>query len=185
MRSREKTKRTNGHDLLFTCSRLSRQLRGWFTYFRHCRGSVFRQLDGWIRGRLRSMLRGGRNGVEGDAERTTNVGPIASSTNTGCSPCKPPIFVLYNPHGGNTINWRAGCGKSASPVRREGGPGATGSPYPYPKVPCCFAVIINHCLPADQQPTSWAIQPSIIGVNLRLPGSFLAGDGFKNILFVC
>jgi len=23
----------------------------------HCRGSVFRQLDGWIRGRLRSMLR--------------------------------------------------------------------------------------------------------------------------------
>ena len=54
---REKTKRTNGHDLLFTCSRLSRQLRGWFIYFRHCRGSVFRQLDGWIRGRLRSMLR--------------------------------------------------------------------------------------------------------------------------------
>jgi RNA-directed DNA polymerase len=54
---REKTKRTNGHDLSFTCSRLSRQLRGWFTYFRHCRGSVFRQLDGWIRGRLRSLLR--------------------------------------------------------------------------------------------------------------------------------
>ena len=54
---REKTKRTNGHDLPFTCARLTRQLRGWFTYFRHCRGSVFRQLDGWIRGRLRSMLR--------------------------------------------------------------------------------------------------------------------------------
>jgi RNA-directed DNA polymerase len=54
---REKTKRTNGHDLLFTCLRLSRQLRGWFVYFRHCRGSVFRELDGWIRGRLRSMLR--------------------------------------------------------------------------------------------------------------------------------
>jgi RNA-directed DNA polymerase len=54
---REKTKRTNGHDLPFTCARLSRQLRGWFTYFRHCRDSVFRQLDGWIRGRLRGMLR--------------------------------------------------------------------------------------------------------------------------------
>jgi RNA-directed DNA polymerase len=54
---REKTKRTNGHDLPFMCSRLSLQLRGWFTYFRHCRGSVFRQLDGWIRGRLRSILR--------------------------------------------------------------------------------------------------------------------------------
>jgi RNA-directed DNA polymerase len=54
---REKTKRTNGQDLPLTCARLSRQLRGWFTYFRHCRGSVFRKLDGWIRGRLRSMLR--------------------------------------------------------------------------------------------------------------------------------
>jgi len=54
---REKAKRTNGHDLPFTCVRLSWQLRGWFTYFRHCRGSVFRHLDGWIRGRLRSMLR--------------------------------------------------------------------------------------------------------------------------------
>ena len=54
---REKTKRTSGHDLSFTCAQISRQLRGWFAYFRHCRGSVFRQLDGWIRGRLRSMLR--------------------------------------------------------------------------------------------------------------------------------
>jgi RNA-directed DNA polymerase len=58
---RAKTKRTNGHDLLFTCARLSWQLRGWFTYFRHCRGSVFRQLDGWVRGRLRSMLRRRQN----------------------------------------------------------------------------------------------------------------------------
>jgi RNA-directed DNA polymerase len=54
---REKTKRTNGQDLYATCARLSQQLRGWFTYFRHCRGSVFRILDSWIRGRLRSILR--------------------------------------------------------------------------------------------------------------------------------
>ena len=54
---RAKTKRTNGHDLPYTCARLSQQLRGWFTYFRHCRGSVFRILDGWLRGRLRSLLR--------------------------------------------------------------------------------------------------------------------------------
>src|ERR1035438_1252813 len=25
-----------------------------------------------------------------------------------------------NPHGGKTTNWRAGCGRSARPVRREG-----------------------------------------------------------------
>ena len=27
---------------------------------------------------------------------------------------------LVNPLWGKTINWRAGCGRSASPVRREG-----------------------------------------------------------------
>lgn len=54
---REQTKRTNGHDLLFVCARLSCRLQGWFTYFRHCHWSVFRDLDGWIRGRLRSILR--------------------------------------------------------------------------------------------------------------------------------
>jgi RNA-directed DNA polymerase len=54
---REKTKRANGHSLPFLCARLGRQLRGWFTYFRHCHWSVFRDLDGWIRDRLRSILR--------------------------------------------------------------------------------------------------------------------------------
>ena len=54
---REKTPRTNGHSLPFLCVRLGMQLRGWFTYFRHCHWPVFRELDGWIRGRLRSILR--------------------------------------------------------------------------------------------------------------------------------
>ena len=54
---REKTKRTNGQCMPFVCARLSSQLRGWFTYFRHCHWRVFRELDGWIRGRLRSILR--------------------------------------------------------------------------------------------------------------------------------
>jgi RNA-directed DNA polymerase len=54
---REKTKRTNGQSLPFTCAKLNAQLRGWFTYFRHCHWSLFRELDGWIRGRLRSILR--------------------------------------------------------------------------------------------------------------------------------
>jgi RNA-directed DNA polymerase len=54
---REKTKRTNGQCLPCICVRLSSPLRGWFTYFRHCHWRVFRELDGWIRGRLRSILR--------------------------------------------------------------------------------------------------------------------------------
>ena len=39
-----------------------------------------------------------------------------------------------NPLEGKTINWRAGCGKTASPVRREGEPNPIGSPYPYNNV---------------------------------------------------
>jgi RNA-directed DNA polymerase len=54
---REKTKRCNGQCMLYVCARLSSQLRGWFAYFRHCQWSIFRDLDGWIRGRLRSILR--------------------------------------------------------------------------------------------------------------------------------
>jgi RNA-directed DNA polymerase len=54
---RAKTRRTNGNSLPFVCASLSVTLRGWFTYFRHCHWSVYRDLDGWIRGRLRSILR--------------------------------------------------------------------------------------------------------------------------------
>jgi RNA-directed DNA polymerase len=66
---REKTKRTNGHCMHVVCARLSSQLRGWFTYFRHSYWTVFRTLDGWIRGRLRSILRK-RRGRRGRARGT-------------------------------------------------------------------------------------------------------------------
>src|SRR5262249_20267646 len=33
--------------------------------------------------------------------------------------CKPPMPWPVNPHEGKTIDWRAGCEKSARPVRRE------------------------------------------------------------------
>ena len=54
---RAKTKRTNGDSLEFIIARLNTTLRGWFTYFRHCHPNVFRDLDGYIRGRLGSILR--------------------------------------------------------------------------------------------------------------------------------
>lgn len=54
---RAKTKRKNGNSLLFIIRQLNQTLRGWFTYFRHCNRAVFQDLDGWIRGRLRSILR--------------------------------------------------------------------------------------------------------------------------------
>jgi RNA-directed DNA polymerase len=54
---RNKTKRKNGQSLQCIISRLNPLLNGWFAYFRHCNHSVFTQLDGWIRDRLRSILR--------------------------------------------------------------------------------------------------------------------------------
>ena len=61
---RAKTRRTHGHSMEFTCASLTATLRGWFAYFRHCHGTVFRDLDAWIRMRLRSILRkrSGRSG---------------------------------------------------------------------------------------------------------------------------
>jgi len=54
---RAKTKRTNGHSLKAIISNLNRTLVGWFGYFKRCWHTVLSGLDGWIRRRLRSMLR--------------------------------------------------------------------------------------------------------------------------------
>jgi RNA-directed DNA polymerase len=61
---RAKTRRTHGQSLTWIVGTLTGTLHGWFGYFRHCHGSVFTSLDGWIRGRLRSILRkrAGRRG---------------------------------------------------------------------------------------------------------------------------
>jgi RNA-directed DNA polymerase len=61
---RAKTVRTNGHSLKWIIGSLNKTLRGWFGYFRHSHGNVFTGLDGYIRGRLRSILRkrAGRRG---------------------------------------------------------------------------------------------------------------------------
>jgi RNA-directed DNA polymerase len=54
---RAKTKRTNGDSLCEIIGALNQTLRGWFAYFQHRRPWIFGQLDSWIRGRLRSILR--------------------------------------------------------------------------------------------------------------------------------
>jgi RNA-directed DNA polymerase len=61
---RAKTGRSHGHSLTRIVMRLNRTLHGWFGFFRHCHGNVFTDLDSWIRGRLRSILRkrAGRRG---------------------------------------------------------------------------------------------------------------------------
>jgi RNA-directed DNA polymerase len=61
---RAKTRRTHGNNLQFTCATLNMTLQGWFVYFRHCHWTVYADLDGWLRMRLRSILRkrAGRRG---------------------------------------------------------------------------------------------------------------------------
>lgn len=55
---RKKTRRNNGRSLQSIIADLNRVLRGWWNYFRHStRKSVYRDLDGWLRMRLRSLLR--------------------------------------------------------------------------------------------------------------------------------
>jgi RNA-directed DNA polymerase len=54
---RTKTKRTNGHSLRVIIAEVNETLRGWFGYFQHSCQSVFASVDGWVRMRLRSILR--------------------------------------------------------------------------------------------------------------------------------
>jgi RNA-directed DNA polymerase len=54
---RDSTPRKSGQSLTFIVASLTPRLRGWFTYFRHCHPNVYRDLDGWVRMRLRSILR--------------------------------------------------------------------------------------------------------------------------------
>ncbi len=54
---RAKTKRNNGRSLEVIVSNINRTLVGWFGYFKHSHKTTFPPLDGWIRMRLRSVLR--------------------------------------------------------------------------------------------------------------------------------
>ena len=61
---RHATPRTSGVSLAVTIERLNATLRGWFAYYQHSQRSTFAPLDGWLRMRLRSLLRkrSGRRG---------------------------------------------------------------------------------------------------------------------------
>jgi RNA-directed DNA polymerase len=74
---RKKTRRTQGRCMRAICEDLSRTLRGWYGYFKHSKANVFEQIDGYMRGRLRSILRKRRKkkglGRGKDHQRWPNV----------------------------------------------------------------------------------------------------------------
>lgn len=50
------TRRANGRSMEEIISKLNASLRGWYGYFKHSYRTVFPEMDGWIRHRLRAIL---------------------------------------------------------------------------------------------------------------------------------
>jgi RNA-directed DNA polymerase len=64
---RAQTGRSNGNSLSVITANVNRTLKGWVEYFKHSHKWTFPILDGWIRRRLRSILRKhkGAKGISG------------------------------------------------------------------------------------------------------------------------
>lgn len=117
------TKRTNGHSLEQIISQINRSLQGWFMYFQYSHPTTYPRLDGWVRMRLRSILRK-RQGKKGrgrgrDHQRWTND----FFTACGLFSMVTAYEATGRPSLRSTTDWRAGCGRTARPVRRGEGPG--------------------------------------------------------------
>jgi len=54
---RAKTRRCNGNSLAYIIDDINPTLEGWFEYFKHSNRWTFPGVDGWVRRRLRSILR--------------------------------------------------------------------------------------------------------------------------------
>ena len=54
---RQRTRRCNGESLACIIAAVNGVTRGWFEYFKHSYRGTFRPLDGWVRMRLRRILR--------------------------------------------------------------------------------------------------------------------------------
>jgi len=59
-----KTRRTNGKSMEAIAADLNRTLKGWYEYFKNAKASQLGAIDGWIRMRMRSILRK-RHGLKG------------------------------------------------------------------------------------------------------------------------
>lgn len=63
---RRKTKRCSGNSMERIISRINPVLKGWYEYFKHSHRNTMPNVDKWVRGRLRSILRK-RSGRKGRA----------------------------------------------------------------------------------------------------------------------
>ena len=56
------TRRNSGQSMEAIVAKLNPVLRGWYGYFKHAHASLLEEMDGWVRGRLRGILRKRRKG---------------------------------------------------------------------------------------------------------------------------
>ena len=119
---RAKTKRTVGQALPKVIADINLTLRGWYGYFQHSYRPTFRMIDGGFAVGCGASFGGGWE-WEGSHRHTAPIrhaGRMPSLPNMGCSACRTPMMRFASPLAGDTTDWRAGCGRSACPVRREG-----------------------------------------------------------------
>lgn len=93
------TRRTNGESMARTIEKANRYLRGWFEYYKHSKRKLLAEYDGYIRGRLRSILRK-RAGKRGRGRGTdhqkwsnryfteTGLFSLAQAQELACRPCE-------------------------------------------------------------------------------------------------
>ena len=118
---RAKTGRSRGDSLGRIIADLNPLLRGWFGYFQHARPRLFRKLDGFVRRRLRAVLR--------KQERRPRIGTMRSRPpamaqcllrgSRAVHPSRSPSNTRDTPDE-ETSDWRAVCGRTARTVRRAG-----------------------------------------------------------------
>src|SRR5204862_5336425 len=84
------------------------------------------------------------------AATTISRVPMPSLLRMGSSACKGPMIRFVIPLEGKTIDRRAGCGRSARPVRREGESNPIGPPYPYHRSAAPAAERWTPAFPTDQ-----------------------------------
>ena len=100
---------------------VNRTLRGWYGYFQHSQANVFASVDGYVRRRLRSLLemQAGPDPA-GAGRRRTVAGRTSGLRAVGCCPWQRPTSGRGQSQRCEPADWRAGCGRPARPVRREG-----------------------------------------------------------------
>jgi RNA-directed DNA polymerase len=125
---RAKTGRSRGDSLMRIVADLNPMLRGWFGYFQHATPALFGVLDGFVRRRLRAILRkqAKRPGI-GRCRADHQRWPNAFFALMGCSPFIRLICRRDTPDE-ETNDWRAVCGRTACTVRRAG----RAPPFPTP-----------------------------------------------------